>query len=168
MTALIGGSLLMIAAASIALVFGWLGADPTLMWVSIGSSVAASVLLALGYNRSRIEVAAASRELARRTRPAGTTPPGTSPAVAATPAMAPPASATPASIDAPYGVGSAGEDTGLFAVDLDDDEDEVIANPERNRFHRPECRYAKVAGTVPMSPTAARGRGYVACGICKP
>ena len=159
----------MIAAASIALVFGWLGADPTLMWVSIGSSVVASVLLALGYNRSRIEVAAASRELARRTRPAATAPSGTAPA-GETPAEGSP-TATPTSIGARYGVGTGAEDTGLFAVDhgdVDDDEDEVIVNAERNRFHRPECRYAKVAGTVPMSPTTARSRGYVACGICKP
>lgn len=130
----------MIAAASIALVFGWLGADPTLMWISIGASVAASVLLALGYNRSRVEVAAASRELARRNRPPVETP-------------------------APSDERPAGEVT----EETDQqDEDDVVANPERRRFHRPECRYAKVPATQVMSASAARARGYVACGICKP
>ena len=136
---MIGGSLLMIAAASIALVFGWLGADPTLMWISIGASVAASVLLALGYNRSRVEVAAASRELAR-TRPPAETP-------------------------------AAGGDRHADEVTEEtdqQDEDDVVANPERRRFHRPECRYAKVPATQVMSASAARARGYVACGICKP
>lgn len=58
MTALIGGSLLLIAGAAVTLVIGWIGADPPLIWISIASSVAAAVLLALGYYRSSSEVAA--------------------------------------------------------------------------------------------------------------
>src|SRR5688500_13429930 len=57
-TALIGGSLLLIALAAITLVIGWIGADPPLIWVSIGASVVAAVLLALGYYRSKEDIAA--------------------------------------------------------------------------------------------------------------
>lgn len=123
----------MIAGAAVALVFGWLGADPTLMWVSIGASVAAAVMLALGYNRSRVEVAAATRAFnASRADPV---------------------------------------DRSESSDPVEDDEggqEEVVALPDRRRFHRPECRYAKVKGGERMTAATARRRGYDACGICKP
>ena len=123
----------MIAGAAVALVFGWLGADPTLMWVSIGASVAAAVMLALGYNRSRVEVAAATRALNRR------------PEV---------------------------RDVGPAATEAEAQQEAVqevvVALPGRRRFHRPECRYAKVPGGEEMTAATARKRGYDACGICKP
>jgi hypothetical protein len=56
MTALVGGSVLLIAASAIALVFGWLTAESTLIWISITASVVAGVLLALGYQRSKQEL----------------------------------------------------------------------------------------------------------------
>ena len=63
MTALVGGSLLLIAGSALALVFGWLTAESTLIWISIGASVVAGVLLALGYQ--------ASKQVFRRRPPAG-------------------------------------------------------------------------------------------------
>lgn len=56
MTALIGGSVLLIAASALALVFGWVTAESALIWMSIVTSVLAGVLLALGYQRSRVEL----------------------------------------------------------------------------------------------------------------
>lgn len=56
MTALVGGSVLLIAASAIALVFGWITAEPALLWISIAASVVAGVLLALGYQRSKQEL----------------------------------------------------------------------------------------------------------------
>ena len=114
MTALIGGALLLIAAAAITLVIGWIGADPPLIWVSIGASVVAAVLLALGYYRSKEDIAAQARP----------------------------------TIEAKKG--------------------EVVAVPSRQRYHKPDCRYAKVKEAEAMSPTAARRRGYDPCTICKP
>jgi len=114
MTALIGGALLLIAAAAITLVIGWIGADPTLIWVSIGASVVAAVLLALGYYRSREDIAAQARPR----------------------------------VDAKKG--------------------DVVAVPSRQRYHKPDCKYARVKEAEAMSPTAARRRGYDACTICKP
>jgi hypothetical protein len=45
---------------------------------------------------------------------------------------------------------------------------EVVAIPRRQKFHRPDCRYAKVVGAERMPRSAARRRDYEACGICKP
>ena len=53
MTALVGGSVLLIAASALALISGWLTAQATLIWISIGASVVAGILLALGYQRSK-------------------------------------------------------------------------------------------------------------------
>ncbi len=114
MTALIGGSMLLIALAAVTLVIGWIGADPPLIWTSIAASVVSAVLLALGYYRARGEIVA-------QARPSLDTKPG-----------------------------------------------EVVAVPDRQRYHRPDCRYAKVKGAEAMSATAARRRGYDACTICKP
>jgi hypothetical protein len=113
-TALIGGALLLIALSAITLVIGWISADPPLIWVSIGASVVAAVLLALGYYRSKEDIAAQEKPV----------------------------------VEAKKG--------------------EVVAVPSRQRFHKPDCRYAKVKGAEVMTAAAARQRGYDACTICKP
>ena len=56
MTALVGGSVLLIAASALALIFGWITAESALIWTSIIASVVAGILLALGYQRSRQEL----------------------------------------------------------------------------------------------------------------
>src|SRR5919106_6075958 len=56
MTALVGGSVLLIVVAATSLVLGWTSADGSLIWTSIGASVGAAVLLALGYYRSRADL----------------------------------------------------------------------------------------------------------------
>jgi hypothetical protein len=59
MTVLIGASVLLIAGSAVALVFGWTGADQTLIWTSIAATAAAAVALSLAYFRSRSEPARA-------------------------------------------------------------------------------------------------------------
>ncbi|HWC14269.1 MAG TPA: hypothetical protein VG929_06710 [Actinomycetota bacterium] len=61
MTLLIGTSVLLIAASTIALVFGWITANGSLIWTSIAASAAAAVALALAFFRSRQEAAALAR-----------------------------------------------------------------------------------------------------------
>ncbi|MFP5297467.1 MAG: hypothetical protein ACLGHL_00575 [Actinomycetota bacterium] len=56
MTALIAGSLVLIVASAVVLVFGWIGANESLIWASIAASVAAAVCLALAYAKSRTPV----------------------------------------------------------------------------------------------------------------
>lgn len=65
MTVLIGASVLLIAASAIALVFGWITANGSLIWTSIIASAAAAVALALAFFRSRQEAASLARGASR-------------------------------------------------------------------------------------------------------
>ena len=56
MTFLVGGAVVLIVASAIALVFGWIDSNESLIWLSVGASVAAAVFLALAYHRSRSSV----------------------------------------------------------------------------------------------------------------
>lgn len=139
MTALIGGSLLLIVGAAVALVIGWIGADESLIWTSIAASVGAAVMLSLGYYRSKTEAA-------RRPPPEGE-PPVAAPA--ARRREPPPTQESP-------------------IVAADDAVDRVVAYADRSRFHRPECRYASIPGGEKIARDAAVRRGYDPCGVCKP
>jgi hypothetical protein len=66
MTLLIGSSVLLIAASAIALVFGWVAANESLIWTSIVSSVGAGIALALAFFRSRQEAVAVERRASAR------------------------------------------------------------------------------------------------------
>jgi hypothetical protein len=145
MTALVGGSVLLIVVAATALVLGWTSADGSLIWTSIGASVLAGILLALGYYRSKAELHTA-RPTAR-TSPAPTPPEATEPAGPSAPGPLP-------AIPRPDTEGEGGG--------------EVIVDPDRKRYHRPECRFARGPRTLAMTLDAARARRYDPCGVCKP
>lgn len=53
MTGNMVGSLLLITGSSVALMFGWLGESTLMIWLSIGASTIAGVLLAVAYNEGR-------------------------------------------------------------------------------------------------------------------
>ena len=53
MTYLILGSIVCIAASAAFLIFGWVGANETLIYLSIAASIGAAVCLALAYSKSR-------------------------------------------------------------------------------------------------------------------
>ena len=144
MTALVGGSVLLIVVAATALVLGWTSADGSLIWTSIGASVTAAVLLALGYYRSKAELETAP--------PPQPEPPAAGPPEATEP-QEPSASSTRPAVPSTEG-GMEGR--------------EVVADPDRKRYHRSECRFARVARAQPMSLDAARARRYDPCGVCKP
>jgi hypothetical protein len=57
MTALLGGSVLLIAVSAAALVYGWLNGDDTFIWTSIVATAAAAVLVVVAYVRSSKEPA---------------------------------------------------------------------------------------------------------------
>lgn len=138
MTALIGGSLLLIVVAAVALTMGWVGANESLIWTSIVASVAAAVMLSLGYYRSKAE---ASRRPAPRPEPAPerTRAPG-------------PQQTQPVPVVAAE----------------EDDADRVVAYADRSRFHRADCRYASAPGGERIRRETAVRRGYDPCGVCKP
>jgi hypothetical protein len=144
MTALVGGSVLLIVVAATALVLGWTSADGSLIWTSIGASVTAAVLLALGYYRSKTELDTAP--------PPQPGPPAPKPSQAPEP-QEPSATATRPAVPSTEG--------GMEAR-------EVVADPDRKRYHRPDCRFARACRAQPMSLEAARARRYDPCGVCKP
>lgn len=53
MTGLIAGSMALIVVSAVTLVFGWIGATQALIYASILCSVAAAVMLALAFYKSR-------------------------------------------------------------------------------------------------------------------
>lgn len=144
MTALVGGSVLLIVVAATALVLGWTSADGSLIWTSIGASVGAAILLALGYYRSKAEL--------------GTAPP---------PHQAPPASGPPEEAEPPGPSATSTLPAGPSTQEASGG-GEVIADPDRKRYHRPECRFARAPRAESMSLDAARARRYDPCGVCKP
>lgn len=154
MTALIGGSLLLIVGAAITLVLGWTSADESLIWTSIGASVAAAVLLSLGYHRSKAE---ASRRPAPQQEPPRPQPQPAAPAPA--PAAGRPGAGPGQGAPLPT------QPTPLVGGD---DADRVVAYADRSRFHRSDCRYASVPGGEKIRREAAVRRGYDPCGVCKP
>lgn len=169
MTVLIGGSVLLIAASAIALVFGWAGASEPLILTSIVASVASAVMLALAYYRSRSEAT-------------------TTPGVAAPPQQR--RSAAETQVARPVGSPSEvqrGDETQLstavsgFATAASRPETpspskpqssapdaEVFVVPSSKKFHRADCRYAKSATGEVMPRSAARRRSYEPCAVCKP
>jgi hypothetical protein len=40
--------------------------------------------------------------------------------------------------------------------------------PDRDRYHRPDCRYAKGRGSEKVTKATARRWGYEPCGVCNP
>lgn len=44
----------------------------------------------------------------------------------------------------------------------------VVVIPDRDKFHRDSCRYAKNPAAMSMTKAAAKRQGYKACATCKP
>jgi hypothetical protein len=44
----------------------------------------------------------------------------------------------------------------------------VVVVPDRDKYHKETCRYAKNPAAMTMTKAAARRQGYTACGTCKP
>lgn len=142
MTSLVGASVLLIAASALALVFGWVTANESLIWTSIGASVASGVALALAYGRARTE------EAPRVPGPSGAAPVASQEAEAISPSEEPQERAS----EEPDEPAS----------------DHVVGVRHSKRFHKPTCRYAAAKNAEPMTKDEAVARGYHACAICSP
>jgi hypothetical protein len=143
---LIAASLVLLTIASITLGFGWLGANSGLVWLSILCSAATAVALSVAYSKSRQMADSARR--ARTPRRAARARGGGAAGGFATQAMARPNTRSRDRVSPNDG--------------------EVVAVPDRRKFHRPDCRYARVRGATKMARSTARRRNFDACGICKP
>ncbi|HEY7875075.1 MAG TPA: hypothetical protein VIG64_08140 [Actinomycetota bacterium] len=181
MTILIGASVLLIAGSAVALVFGWTGADQSLIWTSIAATAGAAVTLALAYFRSRSEAAPSrARAGGATTTSAATAEPGAR--------SAPAEEATTPAAEAEQAETTSEEDR-AEDVAAEDAEPaptqevpavaparskptvsrlEVVAVPSTKKFHRPDCRYASSSGAEKMTKGSARKQGYAPCGVCKP
>ena len=189
MTGLITASIVLIVASAGTLAFGWFDQNEQLIWVSIALSVGAAVCLALAYHRSKREAAEPAGAAGAAPSPddadapeSGADSPGDDDNEPRTNAATATASSTEefSPLDAAGEAGpaaAAGAPTANAAPTKGRDvskpapkpqTDEVVAVPERKKYHRPDCRYAKAAETERMTKAQARRRSYSACGICKP
>jgi len=144
---IIAGSLVLLSLASVTLGFGWAGANSTLVWVSILCSASTAVALTAAYSKSKQMADSARRARAPRPLP----------------------------LPSPWPHAGGGFATQAMARPdrrsrdrMSPNDGEVVAVPERRKFHRPDCRYARVRGATKMTKSSARRRNFDACGICKP
>jgi hypothetical protein len=144
---LIASSLVLLTIASVALGFGWLGANSGLVWLSIVCSAATAITLSVAYSKSRQMADNARR--ARAPRPA---------------ARARGAGAAAGG----FATQAMGRPNTRSRDRVSPNDGEVVAVPDRRKFHRPDCRYARVRGATKMARSTARRRNFDACGICKP
>jgi len=220
-------SFLFLLVAAATLFIGWLFQDGlTLIWVSIGASVAAAIFLIVGvFRRRSLEPATAGapfgpeegteaaqagtvteprdtrpRAPIPQRRPAGKRPAGKpaaerAPAAAPAPAATKPAAKKPstkkpaakkatakkpsgkkaaakkpaakkATAKKPSGKKSGAKKTSAGAAAS---RGQVISIPERGTFHEAGCRFVKGRrDTEKITVSAAKRRGYTACGVCKP
>ena len=183
-TVFIGGSALLLAGSALALAFGFKSADETLMWTSIAAAVGAAVFLVAAYLVARREAAtrvSAGGEVTTGgsdSQPAATLTEGNTEGSreetgARTGVDGPTTarSAAPATATGPITARSKRSGAGAPAASKPSgggSSGEVVAIPDRKRYHLPECRYAKAKGAERMTRAAARRKSYAACGVCKP
>ena len=170
---MLAGSIALIAVSAVALVLGWLNANESYIWSSIGATAASFVLLVLAFVRSRRAQPAAALSGTVKSPPpaeaaasetATTQLPdeGDHTAVLApsTPGDAPP--------DAePSPVAPAPED-GTDATASPAPATEIVVVPKTKKFHRSDCRFASAKGAEPTTRADAEERGFEPCGVCKP
>ena len=142
MTGLIAGAILLIVLSAATLIFGWVGSNETLIWISIAGSVGSAVCLALAYYRSK-------QETSRPRRSSRTGVPKNPPAAATT---------------APAPSTSLSQDTQAIAA-VEGGED-VVADGS-GKFHSPGCPQMRGTGER-LSWEEAKGRGLDACRVCRP
>jgi hypothetical protein len=180
MTVLIGASVLLIAGSAVALVFGWTGADQSLIWTSIAATAAAAVTLALAYFRSRSEPAPSQGPSGStpRAEPEAAQPSAAPAATAAADAAAEQPAASPDEADAEKAADEPAADEPAPTQEVPAATParskptvrrlEVVAIASTKKFHRPECRYASSSGAEKMTKGEARKQGFAPCGVCKP
>lgn len=175
---MIAASAVLVVVAFVTLILGIFQSGLGLIWVSIASSVLAAIFLLLGVVQTRPKVAVAGGS----PQPSGPgsspwAPSGAGPAVMdrpepeapAEPEVAPTA-VMPRAEPAPSARASASRAPASRAPAKKPaaGEASVVVIPDRDKFHKESCRYAKSAAAMTMTKAAARKEGYKACGICKP
>jgi hypothetical protein len=175
MTLLIAGSILLIAGSAVALGIGWITASETLIWTSMAASVGTAILLAIAYARSRGEVRRATRAVerseeepvaSRHAEKEEPVPVMAADVVAPTSAALQETRAIPAKDSVTKPASKNSRPATKKAAPAKSKQTKVVAVPERKKFHKPTCRYAKQGEHV--SRADAVKRGFSPCGTCKP
>jgi hypothetical protein len=176
----IAASGILVVIAFLTLIIGVFRTGLGLIWASIAASILAAIFLALGVvqgNKRRIAPAAAGSS-------GGTVSAwsdgGASSVMERSPAEEPEVEERPtlAAVPAPYEAepepeaepfapparAAAKPRTRSAAASSET----VVVVPDRDKFHKESCRYAKNPAAMSMTKTAARRQGYKPCGVCKP
>lgn len=180
---MIAASGILVVVAFVTLIVGVFNPGLSLIWVSIASSVLAAVFLALGVmqsNKRRVAPAggpAMTQASAWTEAPAATTAVmERAPAVAepeeeeeARPSLA----AVPEPEEESFARAPAAKPAAKSAAKprartAASDSASVVVVPDRDKFHKETCRYAKNPAAMSMTKAAAKRQGYKACGVCKP
>jgi hypothetical protein len=171
----IAASGILVVIAFLTLIVGVFRTGLGLIWASIAASVLAAIFLALGVvqgNKRRIAPAASGPSgatvsawsegtgtavMEREAFPAVEPTVEERPSLTAVPspameeeAFAPPVAAKPRTRKAAAPAES------------------VVVVPDRDKYHKETCRYAKNPAAMSMTKAAARRQGYKPCGVCKP
>lgn len=181
---MIAASGILVVIAFVTLIAGVFRTGLELIWVSIAASVLAAIFLALGVVQGN------KRRVATAVGPSATTvPPWSDQPAAPAPAayQAEPVEETavmerPSLAAVPE---AEEEDLSAFVPEAEPvkaparaaapkrtaagaSASEVVVIPDRDKYHKATCRYAKNASAMTMQKAAARRQGYKACGVCKP
>lgn len=183
MALLMSGSLLLIGASTALLVVGWLNASRATILTSMGGLAGAAILLAFAYARGRKLVDRAGGEPLPPTaelhdRPVSQAPPSPEPEPEPEPPKPEPAAPKPPARTPVSAVRSTGPAAGTAAgrsrsaakkkSAASKQAPRVVVFPDRDKYHRPECRFAKGRGKEKVTKTTARRWGYEPCGVCNP
>jgi len=173
----IAASGVLVIVAFVTLIVGVFRTGMELIWTSIAASVLAALFLILGVvqgNKRRIQpaggpadgpvapwtesAAASTAVMERAPAPAmDDTMEEARPSLTAVPA---PESFAPAAEKTPAAKPATRKATAASPM--------VVVVPDRDKYHKETCRYAKNPAAMTMTKAAARRQGYQPCGTCKP
>jgi hypothetical protein len=176
----IAASGILVVVAFVTLILGVFRTGLGLIWASIAASILAAVFLALGVvqgNRRRVAPAGGP---ATASVPSWADTSSQGPAVyqrglaeeeeEAEPEPAPPPLTVVTEAESPFQAPAVAADEkpepaarGGAAASAT-----VVVIPDRDKFHKETCRYAKHAAAMMMSKASAKRQGYKPCGVCKP
>ena len=166
---MIAASGILVVIAFVTLILGVFRTGLGLIWASIAASILAAIFLALGVvqgNRRRVAPAAGAA-------PAGT--PSWAETTSQAPAVYQRDLAEEADEEEEEEPEPEPEPAPPLTVVTEPEEAEepvasmtVVVIPDRDKFHKETCRYAKHAAAMMMSKASAKRQGYKACGVCKP
>ena len=176
---MIAASGILVIVAFVTLLVGVFRTGLSLIWASIAASILAAIFLALGVVQSnKRRVVPASGTSGATVQPWSEAPAATTAVMERAPApatddmieeMRPPLTAVPAPEEtfappAPKAPAAAKPATRKAVASSPT----VVVVPDRDKFHKETCRYAKNPAAMSMTKAAARRQGYVPCGTCKP